>query len=59
MEKMRREYEGKPEGVFYAEVTSADEEEVADIMAAIEAIEGVQKPTVRKFARELKKLRAK
>ena len=34
-----------------------DEEEVADILAAIEAIEGVKKPTVKKFTRELKKLR--
>ena len=34
-----------------------DEEEVADILAAIEAIEGIKKPTVKKFTRELKKLR--
>ena len=34
-----------------------DEEEVADILAAIEAIEGVKKPTVKKFTRALEKFR--
>ena len=37
----------------------ADDEEVADMLAAVEAIEGIKKQTVRKFKRELAKLRGR
>ena len=37
----------------------ADEEEVADILAAGESMVGVKKPTLEKFKRELAKLRGK
>ena len=37
----------------------ADEEEVVDILAAVESIHGVKKPTVKKFKRELAKIRGK
>ena len=40
-------------------VLDADEEEVADMLAAIEGIVGVKKPTIKKFKRELAKLRGK
>jgi hypothetical protein len=40
-------------------VVDGDDEEVADIIAAVEAIAGVKKPTVKKFKRELAKLRGK
>jgi hypothetical protein len=36
-----------------------DDEEVNDMIAAVAGIEGVQKPTVKKFLRELAKLRKK
>ena len=38
-------------------ITDGDDEEVADMIAAVEAVEGVKKPTVKKFKRELAKLR--
>ena len=38
-------------------VTDGDDEEVADMIAAVEAVEGIKKPTVKKFKRELAKLR--
>ena len=40
-------------------VVEGDEEEVADMIAAVEAVEGIKKPTVKKFKRELAKLRGK
>ena len=40
-------------------VTDGDDEEVADMIAAVEAVEGIKKPTVKKFKRELAKLRGK
>ena len=40
-------------------VLDADEEEVADMLAAVEGIVGVKKPTIKKFKRELAKLRGK
>ena len=40
-------------------VLDADEEEVADMLAAVEGIAGVKKPTIKKFKRELAKLRGK
>ena len=40
-------------------VLDADEEEVADMLAAVEGIVGVKKPTIKKFKRELAKLRCK
>ena len=40
-------------------ITDGDEEEVADMIAAVEALEGIKKPTAKKFKRELAKLRGK
>lgn len=40
-------------------ITEGDEEEVAAIVAAVEGIDGVKLPTVKKFKRELAKLRGK
>ena len=40
-------------------VLDADEEEVADILAAAESMVGMKKPTLEKFKRELAKLRGK
>ena len=40
-------------------VVDGDEEEVQDIIAAVEGIDGIKKPTVKKFKRELAKIRAK
>ena len=40
-------------------ITDGDDEEVADMIAAVEAVEGIKKPTVKKFKRELAKLRGK
>ena len=39
-------------------VREGDDEEVADMLRAISAIAGVKKPTVKKFTRELEKLRS-
>jgi hypothetical protein len=40
-------------------VLDADEEEVSDMLAVVEGIAGVKKPTIKKFKRELAKLRGK
>eukprot|EP01045_Picozoa_sp_COSAG04_P027537 COSAG04_NODE_4054_length_2335_cov_2.029964_2_plen_90_part_00 len=40
-------------------ITDGDEEEVADMITAVEAAEGIKKPTAKKFKRELAKLRGK
>ena len=40
-------------------VIEGDEEEVADMIEAVGAIEGIKKPTVKKFKRELAKVRGK
>ena len=40
-------------------ITDGDDEEVAAIVAAVEGIDGVKLPTVKKFKRELAKLRGK
>ena len=52
---MRREVEEVEE----EEVEVEDEEEVADMLAAVEGIAGVKKPAIKKFKRELAKLRGK
>ena len=40
-------------------VIDGDVEEVADLIEAVTAIEGIKKPTVKKFKRELAKVRGK
>ena len=40
-------------------VIDGDDEEVEDIIAAVTAVEGIKKPTLKKFLRELAKLRGK
>ena len=40
-------------------IAEADEEEVGDMVAAVEGIDGVKKPTVKKFKREVAKLQGK
>ena len=40
-------------------IVEGDEEEAAAIVAAVEGIDGVKLPTVKKFKRELAKLRGK
>ena len=40
-------------------VIEGDEEEVADMIEAVGAVEGIKKPTVKKFKRELAKVRGK
>ena len=39
-------------------VREGDDEEVADMLRAISAVVGVKKPAVKKFTRELEKLRS-
>ncbi len=40
-------------------IAEADEEEVGDMVAAVEGIDGIKKPTVKKFKREVAKLQGK
>ena len=40
-------------------IIEGDEEEMGDIVGAVEAIEGVSKAKIKKFKRELAKLRGK
>jgi hypothetical protein len=40
-------------------VEDGDAEEVGDMVAAVEAVEGIKKPTVKKFKRKLAKVRGK
>ena len=40
-------------------VVDGDDEEVADMLGAVVAIEGIKKPALKKFKRELAKLRGR
>ena len=40
-------------------IIDGDDEEIADMIAAVESIQGIKKPTVKKFKRALAEVRAK